>query len=112
MEESEDNGDSKFCSSYRYNLEQIEEFFDSENGQKEQEHSLEESICRPLIGIQSYTPNLKYCKTCPKVANINLISIEHHTKFEDPERHKSKLLEMIQGGEHMKSIKTRTKIGI
>jgi hypothetical protein len=30
-----------------------------------------------------------------------LESIEHHIKFEDPERHKAKLLEIIQEGEHM-----------
>src|SRR3954447_21563715 len=97
MEESKDNEDSKFCSSYRYNLEQIEEFFDSENGQVEN-HTLEDSICRPIIGRrQNHKQNFLYCKICPKVENINLISIEHHIRYKDPERHKAKLLEMIQG---------------
>ena len=37
------------CSTYTYTPQQIEEHFASDNGQAE-EHSLEDSICRPLIG--------------------------------------------------------------
>ena len=40
--------------------ERIEKFFTSDRGQEE-EHTLEESICRPLIGIQNYKSFFKYC---------------------------------------------------
>src|SRR6476646_2066310 len=83
------------CSTYRYTPQQIEEFFASDNGQVE-EHTVEESICRPLIGKQGHKPFFHYCKICPKVEFLSLKSIEHHIKFNDPERHKAKLLEIIQ----------------
>ena len=82
--------------SYRYTPQQIEEFFAYDNGQVE-EHTLEESICRPLIGKQIHKPFFKYCKIYPKVENIHLKSIGHHIIIKDPQRHKAKLLEMIQG---------------
>ena len=80
---------------YKYTKENIEKFFDSDNGQKE-EHTLEESICRPLIGQQNYKPFFYYCKEDPKVENINLISIENHIRLKDPEKHKTKLLEFLE----------------
>ena len=83
------------CSSYRYTTQQIEEHFASNNGQEE-EHTLEDSICKPLIGKQIHKPFFHYCKICPKVEFLSLESIEHHIKFKNPERHKTKLLEMIQ----------------
>jgi hypothetical protein len=46
---------------YRYTNGDINNFFASDNGQ-EGEHTLENSICRPLIGIQNYKPFFKYCK--------------------------------------------------
>ena len=93
MEESEVTVlSSKSCSSYKYTEEDIEKFFDSDNGQEE-EHTLEDSICRPLIGLQNYKPFFLYCKMCPEVENIHLLSIENHIRLKDPERHKAKLLE-------------------
>ena len=86
---------SNFCSSYRYNLEQIEEFFASDNGQVEN-HTLEDSICRPLIGKQINKPFFHYCKICSKVEFLSLESIEHHIRYKGPKIHKAKLLEMIQ----------------
>ena len=83
-------------SSYRYTPKQIEEFFASDNGQVE-EHFFEDSICRPLIGKQIHKPFFHCCKICPKVEFQSLKSIEHHIRYKDPEGHKSKLLEMIQG---------------
>src|SRR6476620_5953818 len=84
------------CSTYRYTPQQIEEFFASDNGQVE-EHTVEESICMPLIGKQGHKPFFHYCKICPKVEFLSLKSIEYHMRFNDPERHKAKLLEMTQG---------------
>jgi replicative DNA helicase Mcm len=81
-------------STYRYTPEQIEEFYASDNGQEE-EHTLEESICRPLIGKQTSKPFFHYCKICPKVDFLQLESIEDHIRLKDPERHKAKLLEPI-----------------
>ena len=98
--ESEDTVSlSNSCSSYRYTPEKLK-FFDSDNGQEE-EHSLEDSICRPLLGRQNHEPFLYFLKDDPDVVNINLESIEHHIRYKDPEIHKAKLLEMIQGGERM-----------
>jgi hypothetical protein len=82
-------------STYKYTEDDVEEFFASDNGQEE-EHTLEESICRPLIGIRDYKPFFKYCKICPKVENINLKSIEDHIRLKDPEKHKVKLLEVLE----------------
>jgi hypothetical protein len=64
------------------------------------EHSLEDCICRPLIGRQDHHPFLYFLKDDPDVVNIYLESIEHHIRYKDPERHKAKLLEMI-GEKHM-----------
>jgi hypothetical protein len=82
-------------SNYKYSIEDIDDFFASDNGQQE-EHSLEDSICRLLIKQQSNKPFFYYCKLCPKVENINLKSIEDHIRLKDPERHKAKLLELLQ----------------
>ncbi len=57
-------------STYEYTKADIENFFASDNGQEEY-NSLEESICRPLIGQQSNKPFFYYCKEDPKVENIN-----------------------------------------
>jgi len=55
------------------------------------------SFPNPIVrGKQIHKPFFHYCKICPKVENLHLKSIEHHIKFKDPERHKTKLLEMIQ----------------
>jgi len=78
-------------STYRYTPKQIEEFFASDNGQEE-EHTLEESICKPLIGQQNYKPFLLYCKICHKVEFQSLISMENHIRLKDLEKHKAKLL--------------------
>jgi len=51
----------------------------------------------PLIGKQGHKPFFHYCKICPKVEFLSLKSIEYHMRFNDPERHKAKLLEMTQG---------------
>ena len=66
VENDKTNNDaiSSTFSTYRYTKEDIDSFFVSDNGQKEK-HALEESICRPLIGIQSNKPFLYYCKIHP-----------------------------------------------
>ena len=83
------------CSSYRYTTQQIEEHFAPENSQVE-DHTFEDSICRPLIGKQGHKPYFHYCKICPKVEFLSLESIEHHIRLKDPERHKAKLLEFLK----------------
>lgn len=74
---------------------QVKNFFAYDNGQVE-EHHLEDSICRPLIGKQIHLPFFKYCKIYPKVENIHLKSIGHHIRIKDPQRHKVKLLEFLE----------------
>ena len=80
---------------YKYTKDDIDKFFDSDNGQKE-EHVLEESICIPLIGQHNYKPFFLYCKICPKVEFLSLISMENHIRLAEPERHKAKLLEYLE----------------
>ncbi len=88
-------GRSNACSNYKYTPQQFEEFFVSNNGQEE-DHTLEESICWPLIGQHVYKPYLYYCKEDPKVEFLQLESIEDHIRLKDPQRHKAKLLELYQ----------------
>ena len=64
---------------------------------KNQHRHYELRFPNPIVrGKQIHKPFFHYCKICPKVENLHLKSIEHHIKFKDPERHKTKLLEMIQ----------------
>ena len=70
------------CSTYRYTPQQIEEFFASDDRLVE-EHSFEDSICRPLIGKQIHKPFFHYCKICPKVEFLSLESIEHHIRYKN-----------------------------
>jgi hypothetical protein len=94
-DKTNNNSISSTFSTYKYTKEDIDNFFVSDNGQGE-DHTLEESICRPLIGIQNYKPFFKYCKICPKVEFQSLISIENHIRLKDPEKHKAKLLELLE----------------
>jgi hypothetical protein len=80
---------------YIYTKESIDNFFYSDEIQQEQ-HKLEESVCRPLIGKRNSKPFFYFCKIDPKVENINLKSIEDHIRLKDSEIHKAKLLELIQ----------------
>lgn len=77
--------------------ERIENFFVSDNGQEE-DHTLEESICRPLIGQHSYKPHFYYCIEDSSVEFLQLKSIEDHIRLKDPERHKAKLLGLLNMG--------------
>jgi hypothetical protein len=63
---------------------------------QQKEHTLEESICKPLIGQQIGKPFFYYCKKDPTVEYLHLESIEDHIRLKDPERHKSKLLELLR----------------
>jgi len=79
---------------YKYKKEDVDNFFASDNGQKE-DHILNESICAPLIGKQNYKPYFNYCKLCPKVEFQSLKSMEDHIRLTDPASHKAKLLELL-----------------
>ncbi len=87
-------------SCYPYTKKDIEEFFSSDTGQQK-EHTLEESIGRPLIGKQRSIPFFYYCKEHPTVEFIHLESIEDHIRLKDPESHKLKLLELLQEEERL-----------
>jgi len=68
------------------------------NDHRSDQHRLYElSFPNPIVrGKQIHKPFFHYCKICPKIEFLSLESIEHHIKFKDPERHKAKLLEIIQ----------------
>jgi hypothetical protein len=75
----------------------IEKFFDLDfNFQQQKGHSLEESVCKPLIGKQKDKPFFYYCKEHQDVESIHLESIEDHIRLKDPEHHKAKLIELLQ----------------
>jgi len=44
-----------------------------------------------------------YCNICPKVEFQSLISIESHIRLKDPEKHKAKLIELLQQENENKS---------
>ncbi len=99
---SSDNSIKSFNSSrYPYTKEEIEKFFSS-NMWQQKEHTLEKSICRPLIGQQISYPFFYYCKEDPTAEYLHLESI-NHIRFKDPERHKSKLLEYLEKQESKES---------
>ena len=54
-----------------------------------QEHALKRSSCNAITAIkQGYF----HCRLHHDVKYVHLISIEHHVKYKDPEKHKSELL--------------------
>jgi transcriptional regulator with XRE-family HTH domain len=60
-------------------------------------HSIEQSVCYPIIGSKSegdYT--MYYCKIHPKIKNANLGSIEHHCRFSNPDQHKTEMLRVLE----------------
>jgi hypothetical protein len=70
-------------------------------------HEIYQSPCYPIIGIRTSnwinnTTGIKntvlwyYCKLHPKIENIHFESIEHHCKYSEPEKHKSKVLEFLK----------------
>jgi hypothetical protein len=60
-------------------------------------HSLEESPCYPIIGVNNkYRVPLYYCKLHAGFKNIYLESIEHHCKFSNPQLHKSEIIKRLE----------------
>jgi hypothetical protein len=56
-------------------------------------HSLEESPCYPIIGVDKKRGRY-YCKLHPKEAeSIYLDTVEHHCKYKEPSLHKTKITE-------------------
>ena len=62
--------DSKFSNCLLSKI-NIEKFF-APDFEQQKEHSLEESVCKPLIGKQKSEPFFYYCKQHPDVENIHL----------------------------------------
>jgi hypothetical protein len=91
-------------------IDTIEGFFSDAPNQEWKplpEHEIYQSPCYPIIGVRTNTwtndeTGIKntvhwyYCKVHPKIDNIYLHSIEHHCKYSEPEKHKSKVLEYLQ----------------
>jgi len=57
------------------------------------DHELDQSPCCPIIAMKD---GYYYCRLHPEIKNVFLQSIEHHIKYKDPKRHKSKLLKVVQ----------------
>lgn len=88
----------------------IEEFFrdtTNECWKPLPKHETYQSPCYPIVGIKirnwindetgvRNSTRWYYCKVHPKVENIHLESIEHHCKYSEPDKHKSKVLEFLQ----------------
>ena len=53
------------------------------------DHTLEESPCRSIIIKDKL---LYFCKLHPKIQSIYLSTIEHHTKYRNPEQHKAEIV--------------------
>ena len=58
-------------------------------------HISEESICWPLIGKQSYKPYFLYCTEDRYVKFLSLKRMQNHVRLKDPQKHKAKLLEIL-----------------
>jgi hypothetical protein len=52
---------------------------------------------------------LHYCKLHPKFKNINLSSIEHHCKYDNPELHKSEILRLLNDKQQSKEEEEENK---
>jgi hypothetical protein len=89
---------------YEYTKEDIDNFFASDNGQMKSIPP-EANIGMSLIGQQSYKPFFYYCKKHSNIENIYLKSIEDHIRLQDPQRHKAKLLELVDNRIFVKTIK-------
>jgi hypothetical protein len=81
-------------------LAEIEEFFHDNPDTPWQplpEHNLEQSPCYYIIEKDRFKSGQTYyrCKIHPEVWNINLVGIEHHCKYKDPDLHKSEVLRLI-----------------
>jgi hypothetical protein len=58
-------------------------------------HSLEESPCYPIIGI-NHERHTYYCKLHPKDSeNVNLESVEKHCKHKEPELHENEIIKQL-----------------
>ena len=76
----------------------IEEFFDGSNRVPLPEHDLEQSPCCPIIDtdkLETMGKIFYYCKIHPDVWDIDLIGIEHHCKYQEPDIHKDEILKLL-----------------
>jgi hypothetical protein len=78
-----------------YNKKKVEDFFYNNPSLPYKPlppHSLEQSPCYPVIGM-NHKRRMYYCKLHPKESeNVHLESIEHHCKYNEPEVHKLEIL--------------------
>ncbi|HEU4823511.1 MAG TPA: hypothetical protein VFS97_08820, partial [Nitrososphaeraceae archaeon] len=78
---------------------QIESFFHDPDTpwQRSPEHDLEQSPCYYIIEKDKFKisgQTYYYCKIHPDVWNIDLVGVEHHCKYKDPDLHKSESLRL------------------
>ena len=80
----------------------IEEFFDDSDREPLPEHNLEQSPCRPIIDtdkLETMGKIFNRCKIHPGVWNIDLIGIEHHCKYQEPDIHKVRYSKLLSNTE-------------
>jgi hypothetical protein len=89
---------TSYTSYASYSKQKVEDFFHdnpSLSYKPLSQHSLEQSPCYPIIGI-NHKRHTYYCKLHRKESeNIHLESIEHHCKYKEPELHKNKIMQLI-----------------
>jgi hypothetical protein len=76
----------------------IGEFFDESNGESVPAHDLELSPCYPIIEkkkFETMDQALYLCKIHPEVWSIDIRGIEHHCKYQDPDKHKAEILKSL-----------------
>jgi hypothetical protein len=76
----------------------VEDFFSDISGQPLPEHNLEESPCHPIIEkdtLQTMGRIYYRCKLHPEVWNVDLRGIEHHCKYNEPDNHKTQILNLL-----------------
>jgi hypothetical protein len=76
----------------------IEEFFDDSNKEPLPQHNLDQSPCRPIIEtdkLKTMGKTFYRCKIHPDVWNIDLLGIEQHCRYQEPDKHKARLLELL-----------------
>lgn len=82
----------------------LEDFFNNPSWPLS-EHDLEQSPCCPIIDVGKFETMGKTfysCRIHPGAWSIDLTGIEHHCRYQEPEKHKAELLEMLSTTKRIK----------
>jgi hypothetical protein len=71
----------------------VEKFFNDDLQLPLRDHPLEKSPCYPIVDFKPAGKYILYfCELHPKTENVNLESIEHHCKYDNPAAHKTEII--------------------